>query len=188
MSNLAASLYKKSPEQIFTAWAWEMVSRLRLHATDQVLWNLSSFECWPVSFLRVLRYLSLKSKASLAKELLLADRPQKDHISDLGLNNLMTTISERHRVQGFLDWSSQLGNPGLGQGLSRAGELNLLVDHLLTFYVVTFSSVDSSLYWTYTMMFNTSGSIGSFFLISLLMVNKKSSNHRQRRNSFKKLV
>jgi hypothetical protein len=36
MSNLAASLYKKSPEHILTAWAWEMVSRLRLHATDQV--------------------------------------------------------------------------------------------------------------------------------------------------------
>ena len=37
MSNLAASLYKKTPEQILTAWAWEMVSKLRLHATDQVL-------------------------------------------------------------------------------------------------------------------------------------------------------
>ena len=89
----------------------------------------------------------MKSKASLAKELLLVDRPQKDHISDLGLNNLMTTISERHRVQGFLDWSSQLGNPGLGQGLSRAGELNLLVDHLWTFYTVTHSSVNSSYYF-----------------------------------------
>ena len=72
----------------------------------------------------------MKSKASLAKELLLVDRPQKDHISDLGLNNLMTTISERHRVQGFLDWSSEVGDPGLGQGLSRAGELRLICFYL----------------------------------------------------------
>ena len=34
VSHLAGKL-RKTPEQIFTAWAWEMVSRLRLHIFDR---------------------------------------------------------------------------------------------------------------------------------------------------------
>ena len=51
-------------------------------------------------------------------------------------------------MQGFLDWSSEVGDPGLGQGLSRAGELRLI---LFVFI------------YTYTMIFN---STGPFFLPS----------------------